>query len=378
MKHLVACSTLTACALAHAQNGVTLYGAVDSAITYTTNQGGKTSLQAYSGGRAGDKIGVRGVEDLGGGLKAVFVLEAGFNIETGASQPANTLFGRQAFVGLNSSWGNVYLGRQYSMTNDYFVPLSTSFLFAGGLGATLGDIDDSWNYNKISNVIKYESPTYGHFHYSVMLSLGEKPGDSSHDRTYGTGVQYVNENLNVAAAYMKIQTPATAIFGASSSPVAAADFVNPIKNPIFQNYVTANSQQVLGGGAKYVFGRSQWSLLYSNVRFNDVVRTASNRMAPKNAVFNNLQLNYTYSFTPSTLGGIGWQYNTSPGGHYNSAEAGTAYYFSKSTYVYGVAVWQHASGRDSSGNRAVANLFGLSPSSGPNQLAVRMGLRKTF
>ncbi|MGF6298261.1 putative porin [Paraburkholderia sp. WC7.3d] len=378
VKHLVACLPLAACALAHAQSSVTLYGAVDSALTYTNNQGGKSAVQTYSGGRAGDKFGMRGVEDLGSNLKAIFVLEAGFSIQTGAFQPANTLFGRQAFVGLSGDWGSVYLGRQYSMTNDYFVPLSTSFLFAGGLGATLGDIDGSWNYNKISNVIKYESPVYRGFNYSAMLSLGGTPGDFSHDRTYGVGAQYANGGLTLAGAYMNMRTPATSIFGAGSSPVAGAAFTNPVTNPIFQNYVTATSQQVLGGGAKYVYGRSQLSFLYSNVRFLDIVRTASNRTAPANAAFNNYQLNYAFNFTPATMGGVAWQYSASPGGHYNSLEAGTAYLFSKSTYVYGMTIWQHASGVDSTGKQAVANLFGLSPSSNSNQVALRVGLRKLF
>ncbi|SMG49744.1 porin [Paraburkholderia susongensis] len=378
MKYLVACLPLAVCAYAHAQSSVTLYGAVDSALTYTNNQGGKSALQTYSGGRAGDKFGLRGVEDLGSNLKAVFVLEAGFSIETGAFQPANTLFGRQAYVGLSGDWGNLYLGRQYSMTNDYFVPLSTSMLFAGGLGATLGDIDGSWNYNKISNVIKYESPVYHGFNYSAMLSLGGTAGDFANNRVYGAGAQYANGGLVIAGAYMNMRTPATSIFGATSSPVAGAAFANPVSNPIFQNYVSATSQQVLGGGAKYTYGRSQASFLYSNVRFLDIVRTASNRNAPANAAFNNYQINYGFNFTPATMVGVAWQYSAAPHSNYNSFAAGTSYLFSKSTYVYGMCLWQHASGVDSTGETAVANLFGLTPSSTANQVAVRVGLRKMF
>ena len=363
---------------AHAQSSVTLYGVIDAGIGYLSNAGGQTQISALTGTIQNNRLGFKGIEDLGGGTSAVFVLENGFSTQTGAAGQGGALFGRQAFVGLSGDWGNLYLGRQYSMTNDYFVPLSTSFLFAGGLGATLGDIDGSWNYNKISNVIKYESPIYRGFNYSAMLSLGGTPGDFSHDRTYGAGAQYVNGGLTLAGAYMNMRTPATSIFGAGASPVAGGAFTNPVTNPIFQNYVTATSQQVLGGGAKYVYGRSQWSFLYSNVRFLDIVRTASNRTAPANAAFNNYQVNYAFNFTPATMGAVAWQYSVSPGGHYNSLEAGTAYLFSKSTYVYGMAIWQHASGVDSTGKQAVADLFGLSPSSNSNQLALRVGLRKLF
>ncbi|MEM5314378.1 porin [Paraburkholderia sp. JHI869] len=378
MRKWVAYVPLALCATANAQSSVTLYGAVDSALTWSSNQGGKTAWQTYSGGRAGDKWGLRGVEDLGDNLKAIFVLESGFSIETGAAQPANTLFGRQAYVGLSGNSGNVWLGRQYSMTNDYFVPLSTSAIVAGGLGAPLGDIDGSWNYNKISNVIKYETPVWHGFNGSAMLSLGGTPGDFSQNRVYGFGGQYSNAGLTLAAAYMNMRNPATSIYGASAAPVAGATFANPVTNPIFANYVTAVSQQVAGGGARYVWGRSQIAFLYDNIRFLDIVRTKSNPSAPPNAAFNDYQLTYSFNLTPAWMLGTAFQYSVAPGSRYRTASLGGAYSLSKSTYLYGIGIWQHASGIDSTGHEAVANLFGLSPSSGANQSAVRFGLRHMF
>lgn len=380
MKPWIACLPLAACTLgAHAQSNVTIYGAVDAAMTYVNNSGGKSAWQAASGGRAGDKFGFKGTEDLGGGLSAIFTLEAGFNIMNGASQPANTMFGRQAFVGLSDArLGTLTIGHQYSMTNDYFVPLSTAFMFAGGLGATLGDIDGSWNYNKINNVIKYESQTYNGLKFSTMFSFGNTAGDFSKDRTYGFGTSYTTGGLQLAGAYMNIRTPGTSIYGASSAAQAGAAYTNPVSNPIFQNYITANSEQVVGGGAKYTFGNHQVSAMYENVRFLDIVRTASNPTAPANAAFNNYQINYGYTFTPRTMTGIGYQYSFAPGARYQSVEGGAAYNFSKTTYVYGIVVWQHASGHDSTGKAAVADIFGLTASTTPNQLALRVGLRKLF
>jgi predicted porin len=378
LKQWVACLPLAVCAAANAQSSVTLYGAVDSALTYTSNQGGKSAWQTYSGGRAGDKWGLRGVEDLGDNLKAIFVLESGFSIETGAAQPANTLFGRQAYVGLSGNWGNVWLGRQYSMTNDYFVPLSTSSVFAGGLGAPLGDIDGSWNYNKISNVIKYETPVWRGLNGSAMMSLGGTPGDFSRNRVYGFGAQYANAGLTLAAAYMNMRDPATSIFGASTAAAAGAAFANPVTNPIFSNYVSATSQQVAGAGARYAWGRSQLAFLYDNIRFLDIVRTTSNPAAPANAAFNDYQLTYGFSVTPALQLGAAYQYSFAPGSRYRTASVGASYLLSKSTYFYGIGIWQHASGIDSTGHEAVANLFGLSPSSSANQSALRVGLRHLF
>jgi len=378
MKRIIACLPLVVCTYAYAQSSVTLYGAVDSGISYVNNQGGKSAWQTFSGGRAGDKFGLNVVEDLGGNSKAFAVLESGFSIETGAFQPANTLFGRQAYVGLSGNWGSLSLGRQYSMTNDYFVPISGSAMFSGGLGAGLGDIDGSWNYNKISNVIKYQSNVIGGFNYSAMISLGNVAGDFSRDRTYGVGARYKIGSLVFSGAYMNIRTPATSIYGASGPATAGSAFVNPITNPIFQNYATARSLQVAGGGAQYVYGRSQFSTLYSNVRFLDIIQTASNPTAPLNAAFNNYQINYQFSFTPSVLAAVGYQYSAAPNSHYSTVSTGTSYFFSKMTYVYGIAIWQRASGTNSTGQQAVADLFGLTASSSANQLAFRVGVRHLF
>src|ERR1700756_5658881 len=65
-------------ALVHAQSAVTLYGLVDAGITYTNNQKGASNIQPTSGKLNGSRWGLRGVEDLGDGLKTVFTLESGF------------------------------------------------------------------------------------------------------------------------------------------------------------------------------------------------------------------------------------------------------------------------------------------------------------
>ncbi len=105
---------------AHAQNSVTLYGLIDAGITYTNNQSGSKNVQATSGQVNGSRWGLRGSEDLGGGLKAIFTLENGFNIDTGKFGQNGAEFGRQAFVGLSSNqYGAVTLGRQYDSVVDY-------------------------------------------------------------------------------------------------------------------------------------------------------------------------------------------------------------------------------------------------------------------
>ncbi|WP_256737744.1 porin, partial [Paraburkholderia fungorum] len=107
-KTLLATAVLGSISLtAHAQSSVTLYGLIDAGISYVNNARagtGHDNLVKYDDGVAsGSRWGLRGTEDLGGGLKALFVLENGFNSGTGAAGQGNSMFGRQAYVGLSQN-----------------------------------------------------------------------------------------------------------------------------------------------------------------------------------------------------------------------------------------------------------------------------------
>src|SRR5258708_12232602 len=115
---------------AFAQSSVTLYGAVDNGIGYQTSQ---TSLGSTSGGRSavkmingvwlGSRFGLKGAEDLGGGSKAIFTLEEGFNSGTGALATNGLIFSRQAFVGVsNDTYGSLTAGRQYVSYYQFLSP----------------------------------------------------------------------------------------------------------------------------------------------------------------------------------------------------------------------------------------------------------------
>ena len=110
---------------AHAQSSVTLYGTLDAGLVYSNNQGGHNNWQQGSGTVSDTYFGLRGSEDLGGGLHAIFTLEDGFNLNSGKFTESNTMFNRQAFVGLQSNqYGTLTLGRQYDSVVDYLGPLS--------------------------------------------------------------------------------------------------------------------------------------------------------------------------------------------------------------------------------------------------------------
>src|ERR1700761_6328585 len=107
-------------ATAHAHSKVTLYGILDEGVMFLNNVGGTTGgkkiLLDSTSGINGSRFGFTGVEDLGGGLQAIFTLEPGLNINNGQSAQGGTFLGRQAFAGLRSDlFGSLTFGRQYDM-----------------------------------------------------------------------------------------------------------------------------------------------------------------------------------------------------------------------------------------------------------------------
>src|SRR5690606_28663670 len=174
-------------ASAQSSTSVTLYGIVDTGIEYVNNI---AEYDPLTGDRVGDsssahftnltqsvpsRWGLRGTEDLGNGLKAVFTLESGFNAGTGTSGQGGRLFGRQAFVGLSGDWGQVAFGRQYNM-------LMRSMLGADFLGPNaygLGSLDNYIPNARMDNAITYMGNFSG-FKFGAAYARGrDGSGDSS-------------------------------------------------------------------------------------------------------------------------------------------------------------------------------------------------------
>ena len=153
-KTLIAAGLFSAVAIsAHAQSSVTLYGTLDAGLVYSNNQGGHSNWQQGSGSVSNTYFGLRGSEDLGGGLHAIFTLENGFNLNNGQDSENGTMFNRQAFVGLQSDqYGALTLGRQYDSVVDYLAPLSEAGAgFGNNLAAHPFDNDNLDNSFSIKN-----------------------------------------------------------------------------------------------------------------------------------------------------------------------------------------------------------------------------------
>ncbi|WP_382324125.1 porin [Hydrogenophaga sp. UC242_50] len=153
-KHAIALAALgLVSGYASAQSSVTLYGVVDVALERV--KGATSVTRVTSGQQQGSRWGLRGTEDLGGGLKATFLLESGFNADVGTLGQGGRLFGRQGYVGLGGNWGTVRLGRQYTPMDDIASIIGTKVYDVVSVVPIIGNGD----YNRVDNAITYVSPT---------------------------------------------------------------------------------------------------------------------------------------------------------------------------------------------------------------------------
>lgn len=137
-KTLLAAALLAGFAgVAQAETSVTLYGIIDTGIGYNKISGGPDAVNGsrfgmINGVQNGSRWGLRGSEDLGDGLRAVFQLESGFDSGNGKSAQNGRLFDRQATIGLASdSWGQLDFGRQTNIASKYFGSIDP---FGAGFG----------------------------------------------------------------------------------------------------------------------------------------------------------------------------------------------------------------------------------------------------
>jgi len=200
-KTLMSLAILAASGAAYAQSNVTIYGIMDAG--FVGEQGGKngTVNKVSAGGLSASRLGFKGTEDLGGGLSAVFTLETGIKGDTGElDNTSNTLFNRQAFVGLSSKTaGTLTLGRQY--TPWYNTLSQVADPFAAGMEGSAKNLFPAGGTNvRNSNSVVYKSPDWNGITGELFYGAGEQKGEAV-GRQLGASLGYQNGPLNVRAAF---------------------------------------------------------------------------------------------------------------------------------------------------------------------------------
>jgi predicted porin len=197
----VVAATFTAATplFAAAQTNVQLYGILDAAISSQDVGGpeGRTTV-VNSGNQSSSRFGFRGTEDLGNGLKALFNLEAGAAIDTGAADSA--LFGRRAVVGLEGGFGTLTLGREYSPIAA--IAGATDAFGQGFYGSNLSAFTSNRLTRRLSNSVNYKTPTWNGFKLLAAYSAGEvTTANTPSGDLKGVGAEYTLGSLYLGAAY---------------------------------------------------------------------------------------------------------------------------------------------------------------------------------
>ena len=374
----------------HAQSSVTLYGLIDAGLTYTNSQitgtgsGGHSNWQMTSGSVQYSRWGLRGAEDLGGGIKAIFTLENGFNVNNGQFSSSNRIFNREAYVGLSSrDYGTLTLGRQTDDMVDFVAPLSlTGTQYGGTHFAHPFDIDNLNDSFQINNSVKYESPVYAGFKFGALYGFSNEAGAFADNRAYSVGMSYAWGPLNFGAGYLHLNsaagTPGQVNTGGAVTDTTGSSIqalLTPTGVPLG---ALASRQQTWGGGVSYAIGPAVAGFVYTQTNLTQLFQTGLSTH------FQNFEGNLRYALTPAVQLSGAYTYSRAGGSggsgspHWNQVSAMADYSFSKRTDVYLQSTWQ---GLSAGGNSplGVAWINGVSaPSSTNNQVEATVGVRHRF
>lgn len=398
-------SGLFASANVFAQSSVTIYGIIDQGINYISNaqaldssghRAGRTQYTTSSTVMAGNQLGFKGVEDIGGGYQAIFRIETGFDIGTGKLQEGGTFSGRQAYMGLTTPYGTLTLGRQYDSVVDFLRPLSAASAGGGGTFTAHGnDIDNFADTYRTNNAVKFTTPSYRGLVVSGMYSFGGVAGSMSRNSIYSFGASYERGPFKVASAYLKVRDPNQSFFGNNTLSSTTANNLGATSgvqtNPVYGGFASASTYSVIGAGGQY--GTSSFSVgaNYSNIRFGNLGDPASGTLAltnpfgySGNAVFNSYAAYIRYLPKPDIVFTGAYDFLTGgaidgkPPAHYNQFNAAVHYLLSKRTDVYCLGTYVMAGGTDSTKQPAVASILTVAPSDSSRQFILRFGLMHFF
>jgi len=350
---LVAAGSMGAAGVANAQSSVTLYGIVDGSILYTSRtmnmQTGQNAGHQFSftdSGMTGSNFGLRGTEDLGGGLRAVFALESGISVANGKFNNSNgNFFGRQAWIGMESPYGTVKAGLQYSpfFLSLYHTDPRGMSQFGSGLVSYVDNVFVTGLFN--SNSLTYTSPEIAGVQAMGMFAMGGAAGDFQAGRQYSASLRYHIAGLTLTGALYS----GNAGGSAASTPIPST--VEFVGRTLGASYRFPNSLTISASYALYKVAQSFDNSVYSG--------------------------GLSYLLTPylNVDAGVWYTHDGNDGGNHSlMASSGLQYYLSKRTTLYGQLGYVYNHGRMDTGLSINNALFGVTGST----VGASIGMRHLF
>ncbi|MDP2818889.1 MAG: porin [Polaromonas sp.] len=202
MKHIATAAALLALAAgtASAQSSVTLFGVVDTNIRNVSNSGVASNTTLSNSGLSSGRFGFRGVEDLGGGLKAGFWLESDLNIDTGTTNANGKLFARRSTVSLMGNFGEVRLGRDLTPSGAHTYLYDPFGVIGLGGSANVARYAAQTTFFRSDNAVSYFTPNLSGFQGQIMVAPDES-GVNNVNRYSGTRLSYAAGPVSVSGSY---------------------------------------------------------------------------------------------------------------------------------------------------------------------------------
>ncbi|WP_088283228.1 porin [Ideonella sp. A 288] len=300
-KSLLALAVIGFAGAASAQSSVTLFGIVDAAYGHVS-AGGRSASGITNSGLNSSRLGFRGVEDLGGGMKAAFHLEGQLDNDTGTGRSGTAASGgglnfqRRSTVSLLGGFGEVRIGRDYSpnfWNTTIYDPFGTNGVGQSLTPAMLANIGTGTNSSAVrtSNSISYFTPAMGGIGLQVMKGFGENAGGVKTGNYMGFRAGYAAGPLSVDYSYAKTEG-ATDAADTKYSNIGASFDLGMVK----PQFIWA--QEKTSAGAKI----GAWQLGLTAPMGQGEFRAAYSRYDVKNSAndWNKFALGYGYNLSKRT------------------------------------------------------------------------------
>lgn len=327
---------------AHAQTNVTVYGTVDAGVRYSNNDNaaGEKRFSIGDGMETGSHFGIKGTEDLGQGTKALFVLEGGVNMGTGAST-GNRTFGRQAFVGMsNEQLGTLTIGRQNSIGYDF---IGSTVAWGITPVSEIGGYQYEVTGKRWDKSLKYTNKV-GNGNFGAMYANGGVAGRTSEASSWAVSAGYKYSDLNLQSFYQVSNDTRDGIIGAA----------------------LGEKEKVLGIGAAY-------GVTPNTKVFAQYVRNEYDISPVKNNIYT-ISANYNVAPAVVLRGGVTYDKQSNVDGRRMTYIAQADYNFSKRTNAYvGIDYNKLKDGYSNS-----AYNFNTAANLNDSRTGVMMGLRHRF
>lgn len=324
----VAAAMLCPAGAAYAQSSVTLYGIVDAGLMYLSHStptfngtatSTKSQVSLTNGGYLPSLWGIKGEEDLGGGMKAVFNLESGFSVANGGhDSPANnSFFNRLAYVGLKGGFGTLSAGLQYSPFFNAMYDLDPRGV--AQFGSVLTPLLDNSLVAAIimPNAVSYSTPNLGGFEANGLFGLGGVAGSFQNGRSYSLSARYTNGTILLTTAYLSVNNA-----------------LNPTLPPDVFPLLLANVRAWTAGGS-YKFGSATVKASFTNFRANEGGQPTT--VSSTNTNVNLYSAGADYFVLPQLDVNLGMYYQddrVNSGVHSLTAALGAQYLLSRRTALY--------------------------------------------